>query len=168
MALAGPGSPAHAWTGPDRPANYIEIGAKLAASGQPTPDQLGKLKSQGFEVVIYIAPPTVQSAVRDENIIVGRQGLVYVNIPVDFSAPTPADFDAFTRVLASLSDRKVLVHCQVNMRGSVFVFLHRVIHDKQPADRAYELVRNIWVPDPVWRTFLIATLKRHGIAFEPM
>lgn len=153
----------------DRPAgNYIEVTPLLSVSGQPTAAQLERMKSLGFQAVVYIAPPTVGTTVKDEPFIVGKQGLLYANIPVDFGNPTQADFDAFTRLLDGWKEKKVYVHCQVNMRGSVFVFLHRVIHDKVPPDQAYEIVRRIWVPDKVWRTFLMDTLKRHGITFDPL
>lgn len=150
------------------PGNYIEVTALLSVSGQPTAAQLQTLKSRGFQAVIYIAPPTVGTTVKDEPLIIGKQGLLYANVPVDFGNPTQTDFDAFTRLLAAWKDKKVYVHCQVNMRGSVFMFLHRVINDKVPPEQAYEIVRRIWVPDKVWRTFLVDTLKRHGIAFDPM
>ncbi len=150
------------------PGNHIDVTPLLSVSGQPTAAQLEKLKARGVQAVIYIAPPTVGTSVKDEPLIVGRQGLLYANIPVDFGNPTQADFDAFTRLLAAWKDKKVYVHCQVNMRGSVFVFLHRVIHDKVPPEQAYEIVRRIWVPDKVWHAFLVDTLKRHGVAFDPL
>lgn len=148
--------------------NYFEVTPKLSVSGQPTAAQLERFKALGIQAVIYIAPPQVGTTVKDEPLLLGRQGLLYANVPVDFGNPTRADFEAFSAVLSAWKDMRVHVHCQVNMRGSVFVFLYRVIHDKVPPDRAYEIVRSIWVPDKVWRAFLVDTLKRHDIAFDPM
>lgn len=148
--------------------NYVEVTPKLSVSGQPTAAQLERFKALGIEAVVYIAPPQVSTTVKEEPLLLGKQGLLYANIPVNFGNPTQADFDAFSAVLSAWNDKRVHVHCQVNMRGSVFVFLHRVIHDKVPPDKAYEIVRRIWVPDKVWRAFLIETLKRHNIAFDPL
>lgn len=148
--------------------NYVEVTPKLSVSGQPTAAQLERFKAQGIDAVIYIAPPQVSTSVKDEPLLLGKQGLLYANIPVNFGQPTQADFDAFSAVLSGWKDKRVHVHCQVNMRGSVFTFLYRVIHDKVSPDQAYEIVRRIWVPDKVWRAFLVDTLKRHGIAFDPM
>lgn len=148
--------------------NYIEITPTLSVSGQPTAAQLERFKALGIEAVVYIAPPQVGTTVKEEPLLLGRQGLLYANIPVSFSNPTQADFDAFAAVLTAWKHKRVHVHCQVNMRGSVFMFLYRVIHDKVPPDQAYEIVRRIWVPDKVWRAFLIDTLKRHNIAFDPL
>jgi protein tyrosine phosphatase (PTP) superfamily phosphohydrolase (DUF442 family) len=151
-----------------KPHNFVEITPQIATSAQPNAAFLESLKAQGFGAVIFIAPPTVGNAVKEEPLIVGKQGLLYANVPVNFMAPTAADFKAFSGVLAAWQDRKVLVHCQANLRASVFVFLYRVLHDKEPPEKAYEAVRRVWNPEPVWREFLIATLKANGIAFDPL
>jgi hypothetical protein len=67
------------------------------------------LLRRGSEAVIYLAPPTVSDAVRDEALIVARQGLMFVNIPIKFDNPTEKDFETFTSVLSALATRKVLV-----------------------------------------------------------
>lgn len=148
--------------------NQVEVTPLLSVSGQPTAAQLEGFKARGIQAVVYIAPPQVSTTVRDEPLILGRQGILYANIPVDFIKPTLADFEAFSSLLAAWKDKRVHVHCQVNMRGSVFVFLHRVIHDKVPPEQAYDIVRRIWVPDKVWQRFLVDTLRQHDITFEPL
>ena len=60
---------------------------------------LRTLKAQGFEAVIYLAPPTVDDAVRDEHAIVAGQGLAFVNIPIDFARPSEQDFELFAAVM---------------------------------------------------------------------
>ena len=173
---AGPGSrflvvaalalPALAHEGPAP--NRIDISPALTTSGQPTRDFLGTLKAQGFEVVINLAPPTVGDAVADENKIVGRQGLVFVSIPMDFANPTAADFAAFTRTMHAFSDRKVFVHCQMNFRASSMVFLHRVITLREPPGPAWQAVQKAWVPDGVWKRYIVEMLKANRVDFEPL
>ncbi|QJR14535.1 protein tyrosine phosphatase family protein [Usitatibacter palustris] len=152
----------------ERPVNFVEITPSLATSGQPTAAMLEKLGAQGYQAVIYLAPPTVSDAVKDEPLILGKQGIVYLNIPVKFGAPQPSDFEAFTQALSAFKGRKVLVHCQVNLRASSFMFLHRVVTLRDSPETAWESVRRVWEPEPVWRAFILATLKRHNIAFEPL
>lgn len=148
--------------------NVIEISPKLTTSGQPTRDALAGLAAQGFEAVIYLAPPTVSDAVRDEPLIVGRQGLVFVNLPIDFDKPTARDADTFAAVLRALGDRKVLVHCQVNMRASSMVFLYRAIHAKDDARTAYESVSRVWNPNRAWRALIVDQLRANQVPFEPL
>ena len=148
--------------------NGVEITPRLVTSGQPSAEALGQLKAQGFEAVIYLAPPTVPDAVRDEHLIVARQGLTFVNIPIRFDNPTEEDFATFASVLRSLGDRKVLVHCQVNMRASSMVFLYRTVHLRQDARGAYEAVTRVWVPQGPWKRLIDTQLAKNGISFEVM
>lgn len=146
--------------------NVVEISPRLVTSGQPSAAALGQLKALGFDAVIYLAPATVGDAVRDEQLIVTRQGLVFVNIPIRFDNPTEADFEAFAGVLGALAGRKVLVHCQINMRASAMVFLYRSVVLKEPPQQAQETMARVWSPDGPWRALLQGQLRKHGIAYE--
>jgi len=156
---------------PETPAlsapNVVAITPRLVTSGQPPAQTLAALGSQGFQAVIYLAPPTVNDAVRDEAVIVGRQGLVYANIPIRFDGPTEQDYEAFAAMLGALAERKVLVHCQINMRASSLVFLYRAIALKDDPERAYDAVARIWSPDGAWKRFIVTMLRKHGVGFEP-
>ena len=166
LALALAASPAMGHEGPAP--NRVDIAPGLSTSGQPTRAFLETLREQGYEAVVYLAPPTVPDALADEPKIVGRQGLVFVNIPIAWEKPTAADFDAFTRVMKALENRKVWVHCQMNLRASSMVFLHRVITLKEPPDKAWESVQRAWVPNATWKAYILATLKAHGVSYEPL
>lgn len=147
--------------------NIVEISPRLVTSGQPSAQGLAGLKALAFDAVIYLAPPTVSDAVRDEQIIVTRQGLTFINIPINFDNPTEVDFEMFASVLAGLGTRKVLVHCQINLRASTMVFLYRVINLKEEPRVAYESVAGVWSPDARWRRLIEEQLRKHKVAFEP-
>jgi protein tyrosine phosphatase (PTP) superfamily phosphohydrolase (DUF442 family) len=146
--------------------NLVEISPRLVTSGQPTAAALARLHDLGFDAVIDLAPSTVEGAVRDEEAIVRGQGLAYVNIPIDFGRPRARDVDAFLAAMAGLRERKVLVHCQVNMRASSLVFLYRVIVLKEDPRVAYDAVTGVWAPHGAWRRLIESELRRHGVAFE--
>ena len=150
-----------------RAPNVVEISPLLVTSGQPPAAGLAGLAAQGFEAVIYLAPPTVSDAVKDEAQIVARQGLVFVNIPIGFENPTAKDFETFAGVLRGLAGRKVLVHCQVNMRASSMVFLYRAIVLQEDPRVAYDSVIKTWVPEGRWKRLIQDQLREHKIAFEP-
>lgn len=149
------------------PPNLVEITPQLSTSGQPPAEVLKDLHAQGYEAVVYLAPPNVGDAVKDEALIVGSQGMTFVNIPIRFGNPTEQDFETFAAVLSALGPRKVLVHCQVNMRASSMVFLYRTIKLKQDPHKAYESVSRIWVPEGPWKTLIQSQLKKHGVNFDP-
>jgi protein tyrosine phosphatase (PTP) superfamily phosphohydrolase (DUF442 family) len=146
--------------------NVVDITPRIVTSGQPSADALAGLKAKGFDAVIYLAPATVQDAVADEYAILSRQGILFVNIPMQWENPTAADFEAFAGVLRALADRKVLVHCPLNYRASSMVFLYRAIVLHEDADQAYAAVARVWSPMGAWRPFIEGQLRRHGLTFS--
>lgn len=148
--------------------NPVEISPALITSGQPTPKALSGLGALGVEAVIYLAPNSVPDAVRNEPELVKRQGIEFVHIPIPFNAPKEEHFAAVSEALMRLKEKKVLVHCQVNMRASTMVFLHRVIALNEEPARAYEAVTKVWSPDSAWRSLIVEQLKKNKIAFQPL
>lgn len=118
--------------------NVVGISHLLVTSGQPTASALEQLVLLGFGAVVYLAPPTVPDAIRNEAEIVERQGSLYINLPIKFNSPTGADFESFVAALSRIGTKKVLVHCQVNMRASSMAFLHRAVVGKESPQTAYE------------------------------
>lgn len=146
--------------------NFVEVTGKLHTAGQPDEERLGQLSQLGYNMVINLAPPTSRGSIETEGKLVADQGIVYVNIPVDWQNPQYTDFDLFRGVLSKAGDRKVLVHCQMNMRVSVFTFLYRVIEENTDPQEAYEYVRKVWEPIDHWKTFANKILSGHGIKYE--
>lgn len=148
--------------------NVVPISARLVTSGQPNAESLSRLGAQGFGAVIYLAPPTSSDAVAGEADIVRRQGLEFINIPIEFGDPTEADFQAFIAAMNRLKDRKVLVHCQVNMRASTMTFLYRTVVGHENPDLAYESVARVWSPRGAWKRLIVEQLQKAAIAFDPL
>jgi protein tyrosine phosphatase (PTP) superfamily phosphohydrolase (DUF442 family) len=146
--------------------NVVEISERLVTSGQPSAMALASLKALGFDAVIYLAPATVSDAVPEEPRIVTGQGLVFINLPVQFDAPSARDYETFAALLKGLGTRKVLVHCQINLRASSFVFLYRVLALGDVPRQAYEALSSVWVPHGPWRRLIETELRDHHIDFE--
>jgi protein tyrosine phosphatase (PTP) superfamily phosphohydrolase (DUF442 family) len=163
---AAPENAAGALSRLDAP-NIVPISELLITSGQPSAADLAQFGPLGMAAVIYLAPESVPSAVAGEGQILARQGVSYFNIPIPFERPQAADFEAFRLAMAKFARKKIWVHCQINLRASSMVFLHRVIVSHEPAEAAYESVAKVWSPDGPWRDFIVATLRAHGQAFEP-
>jgi uncharacterized protein (TIGR01244 family) len=146
--------------------NYVAATERLHTAGQPNAATLATLAEQGFELVINLAPPSSQGAVPDEGKLVAEDGPTYVNIPVVWQQPTYEDFELFSAVMNGARDRKVLVHCQLNMRASAFTFLYRVVHEGVAPEEAMKALRAVWIPRDQWATFTADVLARHHIDFE--
>lgn len=149
------------------PPNAVPITDRLLTSGQPSAAWLSTLKLQGYDAVISLVPLTASDAVPDEPEIIARQGLEFVHIPIPFNQPTAEDFDRFSSAMTRLAPKKVLVHCQINMRASSMVFLYRTIVGKEDPQVAFESVSKVWIPTGVWQKFIENELKANGIAFDP-
>jgi uncharacterized protein (TIGR01244 family) len=145
--------------------NHVIVDQRLHTSGQPAVPQLQTLADRGFDLVVNLAPPTVQGAVAEEREVLEGSGVDYVNIPVDFRNPTVEDFDRFSEVMRQAEDRRILVHCQVNARASTFTFLYRVVHQGVAPQEAFALVEKVWTPVATWAEFGRQVLDRHGIEF---
>jgi protein tyrosine phosphatase (PTP) superfamily phosphohydrolase (DUF442 family) len=145
--------------------NHVAATGRLHTAGQPNAATLAALAEQGFELVVNLAPPSNQGAVPEEGKLVAEDGPTYVNIPVDWQKPTYDDFALFSAVMNGARDRKVLVHCQLNMRASAFTFLYRVIHEQVPPEQALEALRAVWIPRDQWAEYVALVLDRHDIDF---
>ena len=149
----------------DPPLNFIAVSDRIHTSGQPSIAQLGGLKKAGYDLVINLAPPQTIGSIADEGKLVAQMGLRYVNIPVDWDSPRLEDFEFFSSILKNSNATRVLVHCQANMRASVFTFLYRAIQDGIEPDEAYDSVRSLWVPKPQWINFSKLVLAKHKVVF---
>ena len=145
-----------------QPANFVAWRDGLHSSAQPSAEWLAQVRDKGYDVVINLAPPQSHGSLKDEGGIVGSKGVTYVNIPVDFGRPTAEDFRLFTEMMKAARGKKVYVHCQVNMRGSAFVFLYRVIHEDAPVGETAIKMNGVWAPDRVWKKFIDDTLAASG------
>lgn len=147
--------------------NVVVISPQLVTAGQPSAAALAGLADQGFGAVVYLAPATVSDAVSGEAEIVRAKGLEFIHIPIPFGQPSEAHFLAFVEAMNRLRGRKVLVHCQINMRASSLTFLYRVIVGREPPELAYDAVARVWSPQGPWKQLLSSQLRKAGIAFEP-
>ena len=139
--------------------NFRSLDGRLLTAGQPTEQQLSLVAAAGVRTVINLALPTSTGALSDEAASVRRLGMEYVHIPVNFEAPTAANFAEFATALETRRDRKLFVHCAANYRASAFVALHRVKSLGWASADALAELRQVWEPDDVWSRFLAEQLR---------
>ncbi|MEM1302475.1 MAG: protein tyrosine phosphatase family protein [Pseudomonadota bacterium] len=134
--------------------NWRRVDDRLTLSGQPTAEQCTALARSGVQCVINLAPQDNKGAVQDEDSIFADLGLAYYYIPVDFDAPTDADYAAFCAAMAQHASDTVHVHCIYNAR--VTAFMMRYANDGRGGDveEARERMDGIWRPGGVWARFL--------------
>ena len=148
----------------DQILNYLPISDTLATAGQPVRQQFREIKAAGYDLVINLAMPDSPNALPNEAELVAAHGMEYIHIPVVWEKPTADDLECFFEVMAANETRRTFVHCALNMRVSVFVYLYRVLRQAVPPDVAREPMLQIWQPDPVWSQFLRDSLARYGVS----
>ncbi len=144
--------------------NFVPLGDKLLSSGMPTANQIDALAREGVQMVINLAPFDPARDLADEGTLVSRAGMDYLNIPVDWEAPTQQDLRAFMDAMDANQERKILVHCRANYRATGFVSLYRVLRQGWEPELAFKELRTIWKPEdyPVWKRFIDDNLSHPG------
>jgi uncharacterized protein (TIGR01244 family) len=136
--------------------NFLPLADDLLSSGMPTADQVAEIAQAGVQLVINLAPFDPARDLHDEASLVKSAGMDYLNIPVQWEAPTQADLQAFIKAMDANTGRKVLVHCRANYRATGFVTLYRILRLGWEPDAAFKNLRRIWKPEdyPVWQEFI--------------
>ncbi|PCJ16803.1 MAG: hypothetical protein COA96_18195, partial [SAR86 cluster bacterium] len=138
--------------------NFRQYSDTFASSGQPTQEQFQLIAEQGFERIVYIAFTNNQNALPDADQVIKELGMEYMQVPVDFDNPLPDDFYAFADSMQRNTDKKTLLHCQVNARATAFSFLYRVIYNDVPVAQAKEDMNTVWQPNQVWHDFIFEVM----------
>ncbi len=135
--------------------NWRRLDARVTTSGQPTTAQLAAIAGLGVTHIINLGLHTHENALADERGDVERLGMVYTHIPVDFTAPTDADFDAFRTAFEATAPDQVHVHCIFNWRVSAFFYRYQryVLGMEEVAARVP--MDTVWQPEGVWADFVL-------------
>ncbi len=144
-----------AWAKPGDPTdivNFRRLDERITTSGQPSVAQVADIAAMGARHVINLALHTHPKALPDEAATVVASGMAYTHIPVDFDAPTDADFAGFRAAMAATAGAPVHVHCIVNARVTAFVL--RWAREGGDEVAANAMMDSVWRPGGVWATFL--------------
>ena len=133
---------------------WRRIDNRITTSGQPTEEQLARVRDLGVTHIVNLGLHTHEKALMDEAASVEALGMTYVHIPVDFDDPTEADFERFCKVMAELRDTPIHVHCIVNARVTAFFYRYQrdVLCRTEQECRA--VMDTVWQPGGVWAAFI--------------
>lgn len=133
--------------------NYLRISDHIVTAGQPQKAHFPELAKAGYDAVINLAMPSSPNYREDEANLCAQNKLRYLPLPVEWKHPTKNNLNDFFALMETVKDRKVLVHCALNKRVSVFMFLYRVIKLGESVEVASQDLHRIWQPDEVWNQF---------------
>lgn len=140
----------------DQILNFVQLTGTIATAGQPTAVQIAGIAAAGHVAVVNLAVPDSHNAVANEGSLVTATGMVYVQIPVKWDAPTLADLGRFIRTMRIFEGERVFVHCAMNLRVSAFMYHYLTVEKGLSPEAARSPILEQWLPkmDEVWRGFL--------------
>jgi protein tyrosine phosphatase (PTP) superfamily phosphohydrolase (DUF442 family) len=144
----------------DRIYNFLPITESIATGGQPTKEQFDPIKNAGYELVINLALFNSTNAIPEEKEIVENLDMDYLHIPVVWENPTQENFTDFCAAMENNRERKVFVHCAMNMRVSAFIYLYRILKQNIEPDIAILDLHKIWQPNDLWQSFIDRNLPQ--------
>lgn len=134
--------------------NFRRINDLITTSGQPTEPQLERLKRSGVTQIVNLGPHSNKGALEDEAGTLDALGIAYTYIPVDFDAPTDANFTDFCDALEGIDGERTHVHCIYNARVSAFFYRYAKEGKGGDAGFALDQMDGIWRPGGVWAKFI--------------
>ncbi|MFT5313571.1 MAG: protein tyrosine phosphatase (PTP) superfamily phosphohydrolase (DUF442 family) [Paraglaciecola sp.] len=130
--------------------NYHPLSEQFASAGMPDADNLQTLKDNGFEHIINLIPGDFS----EEKDQLASLQMTFDQIAVDWNKPSLENFVAFTVLMQQYQGHKVLVHCQMNYRASVFAYLYEVTVLGIAQQVAEKKMLTVWQPNETWSAFI--------------
>jgi protein tyrosine phosphatase (PTP) superfamily phosphohydrolase (DUF442 family) len=144
--------------------HFLRLSDRIGTAGQPSDDQFADIKEAGYEVIVNLRPPA--DTLPNEHALVESSGMAYVSIPVIWATPTVEDVEQFFATMQANEDKRVFVHCAMNMRVSAFMYLYRVVKQQVAPDMAVQDLHRIWEPNPTWQQLIAQVLEQNSISAE--
>ena len=116
--------------------NFFAPTELIGTSGQPSPAQLEDVARSGYTTVVNLAMNDSNPAVAEEGHLVSGLGMDYIHLPIPFNAPETKHLRRFCQIMDVLAEDKVLVHCAVNARVSVFIYKYLTLRRGYSDDAA--------------------------------
>ncbi len=141
--------------------NFLPLTENLLSSGMPTAEQMKSVADAGVKIVVNLAPFDPEKDLANEGALVESLGMKYINIPVDWEAPTQQNLETFMNAMDEDGNKKVFVHCRANYRATGFITLYRILRLGWGKEEAFKDLRRIWNPDeyPIWKKFIEKNLS---------
>jgi uncharacterized protein (TIGR01244 family) len=141
--------------------NFLRVDEHYCTGGQPTMDDLVRMKKGGIKTILNLRRPEEFNA-EQEATQAEKLGLRYFLIPVDPKQPQDEQVDEFLKVLTNPQNLPVFVHCHTANRVGAFWMIRRVLIDGWPIENAEREAERIGLRSPELRDFARDYIRRHA------
>ena len=122
--------------------NFLRVNEDFCTGGQPRPEHLEKLKSEGVKAIINLRQASEHRAAEEEA-KAKEQGLRYFNIPVSFGDPKEEQVTEFLKITDDPKNRPAFIHCAAGIRVGAFWMIRRVLRDGWTIEAAEEEAKKV-------------------------
>ncbi len=134
---------------------------QLFLAGQPTPDDISKLKQQGIQRVISLRMP--QEVEWDEAGLLRKSGIEYISIPFSgVESLTDDVFDKVRKLLRESDQHPTMLHCGSANRVGATWLAYRVLDEGVPLDQAIEEAKQVGLRTPEYLERAKEYIQRHA------
>ena len=140
--------------------NFLRINDKICTGGQPTLDDLARLKADGVKAIINLRQASEMN-LAEETAKANELGLRYIHIPVNGADLKPESADEFLKAMADPANRPVFIHCTTANRVGAFWMIYRVLIDGWKPDDAEAEARKVGMHTPALREFALEYIRAH-------
>lgn len=146
--------------------NFLRINSEICAGGQPTMEDLARMKAEGVRAVLNLRRPSEYDA-EEEALKAKDLGLRYFNIPVNGAEPKDEQADEFLKLMADPQNRPVFIHCASANRVGAFWMIRRVLVDHWKLDAAEAEARKMGLHSQNLIDFARTYIARHSKPQQP-
>ena len=140
--------------------NFLRVNEQVCTGGQPTMDDLAKMKAQGIKAIINLRMASEYNA-EEEAAKAKELGLRYFHIPVNGAEPKAENADEFLKVTDDPKNRPAFIHCAAANRVGAFWMIRRVLKDAWKPEDAEAEAKKIGLRSPVLRDFAMQYIQEH-------
>lgn len=141
--------------------NFLRVDEHICTGGQPTMDDLARMKDQGIKAVVNLRRPEEFNAAEEAE-QAHKLGLRYFLIPVDSKRPQDAQADEFLKLMADPQNRPAFIHCHTANRVGAFWMIRRVLVDGWTIDDAQREAEKVGLRGAELRAFAHDYIARHA------
>lgn len=139
--------------------NFLRINEQICTAGQPSMDDLAKLKAQGIRAVINLRRPSEYNF-EEEAARTKELGLRMIHIPVDGNDIQDAQVAEFLKAAADPENRPLFIHCTSANRVGGFWMIYRVLVDKMPLEQAEAEAKKVGLRTAPVHDFAVGYIQR--------
>lgn len=145
--------------------NFFRVNGQFCTGGQPSMENLQKMKAQGVRSVINLRLASEYNF-EEEASMAKQLDLRYFHIPVDKNDLKDEQVQKFLEVTGDPQNRPMFIHCTSANRVGSFWMIRRALVDNWKLEDAEAEARKIGMHDEKLRDWALDYIKRHPQASE--